>query len=724
MDSDVKLGDRYTVVDTFEDGSLVRTTALDGIADDRKVSILSLTDNALQNPNVLDWFKKGSNHLSTFNHNNIVTFIDSAGPGVLFSSPAIVTESLETNLHEYLNQNDLKPSSVRFITEELLSGLGAIHDREILHLDIHPKTIGISADGRTIKFMDLGNCTVASHGNVSLEPNTKYCAPENYNSEQSLGRYSDLYSIGMIAYEALLGNRLFEEQFSSVMSEPNEPDRVRKWVNWHVSTEEVTPPHEVESSISREFSNKVVNLLHKDIEKRSASVEAVGAHSDSGDATVNNGKTGEFPDEPNAWKKLMIWTGAAVGVVLVSVVGFIVLRSFGSAPSQPVVQVDTDEINRLVGVSSRQQEVIKKLELPSTPLYEGGKRELDLATDAYNTEDFGEMLVRMKSGVAILDDHINIEGQSLLEERIQVLGELNESATALGTVSLEAIPDSVLVPDFDDLEKLEQKSSQLTGFITQYEEGISKNNREVTIGSSQEQIDGAVEACRRYVQGCTVDWYADELERMVELSPFELDEKEVILAEFAKYVENYSVVTEAERRGFSAKVVPSAGFAVAKVEGINWENAYDNGSQNLPVVHVTRADASGYCESVDKRLPTEGEWEFSARGYLLSTYPWGMDWDKNRLYWGETEADTLLPVGSFQPSESGFYDLAGSVSEWTSTNSEKSGHAILKGASRFDTNVANIRLAVRRSEPLDYSGDDVGFRCAKDLDTWPNTTKE
>jgi len=73
-------------------------------------------------------------------------------------------------------------------------------------------------------------------------------------------------------------------------------------------------------------------------------------------------------------------------------------------------------------------------------------------------------------------------------------------------------------------------------------------------------------------------------------------------------------------------------------------------------------------------------------------------------------------VGSFQPYPSGLYDLTGSVSEWTST--EDGAEGVVKGASRFDKNPANLRTAVRKIMPIDYSGDDVGFRCVEELDQW------
>jgi len=146
----------------------------------------------------------------------------------------------------------------------------------------------------------------------------------------------------------------------------------------------------------------------------------------------------------------------------------------------------------------------------------------------------------------------------------------------------------------------------------------------------------------------------------VYLDAFYLDKYPVTNAEYAKFVEAKSIR-------------PPWHWPQGKIP---------NGKERLPAYNVNWYEATDYCKSVGKRLPTEAEWEKAARGGL----------DRNRYVWGDKDVDTseirlmapqtaarktqeplpahlkgfdAMAVGSFKPNGYGLFDMAGNVREWT-----------------------------------------------------------
>ena len=174
----------------------------------------------------------------------------------------------------------------------------------------------------------------------------------------------------------------------------------------------------------------------------------------------------------------------------------------------------------------------------------------------------------------------------------------------------------------------------------------------------------------------------------------------------------------------------------------NWDrNNYPDGKEDHPVTWVSWHAAMAYATWTGKRLPTETEWEYAARGGLAhQSYPWGNSIDVSMANYNGNVGDTTT-VGTYHANNYGLYDMAGNVWEWCLdeyqsnfyrnsshwnpiagttriqdlTSAFKNVHTsrVLRGGSWF-TEHQSVEVSTRAESPPRYADFDLGFRCVKD----------
>ena len=255
--------------------------------------------------------------------------------------------------------------------------------------------------------------------------------------------------------------------------------------------------------------------------------------------------------------------------------------------------------------------------------------------------------------------------------------------------------------------------------------------------------------------------------REVTLTPFHIDVHPVTNEQFGEFIRATNFRTEAERFGWSfvfhghiapeqyPKLVSDNAPGVrwwCKVNGADWKHPEGPDTSvtarpHHPATHVSWHDATAYCAWAGKRLPSEAEWEYAARGGLEQRiYPWGDELEPGGRHmcnvWqgefpyndsGDDGFTAPSPVDAFPANGYGLYSVSGNAWEWcadwfdpayhvTATRIDPIGppqgvNRVMKGGSYLchRSYCNRYRVAARTSNTPDSSTTNISFRCVRDI---------
>ncbi|MDP6417621.1 MAG: SUMF1/EgtB/PvdO family nonheme iron enzyme, partial [Gammaproteobacteria bacterium] len=199
--------------------------------------------------------------------------------------------------------------------------------------------------------------------------------------------------------------------------------------------------------------------------------------------------------------------------------------------------------------------------------------------------------------------------------------------------------------------------------------------------------------------------------------PFYMDAYEVTIGQYKKFLK-------------------SSGYKPD--DAIDWNGVYEySPTEKHPMIYVSWHGATAYAKWAGKRLPTEAEWEYAARGGRVGKrYPWGDDHKVARDYanyggtGGRDKWDRAAPVGSFKPNGYSLYDMAGNVREWCADwygpdyyskspaknppGPDTGSSRVLRGGS-WNNSTPYLRVATRYTYTPPYRCLNHGFRCVSGL---------
>jgi serine/threonine protein kinase/formylglycine-generating enzyme required for sulfatase activity len=720
------------------------------------VAIKILHSRLADDPQAKERFRREAITATRLRHGNIVALFD---VGVIAdeSLPYLLMElAAGSSLRQIIAENRILPLDfVVAVAAQVCAALGEAHQLGVVHRDIKPENIVVNRTdtGWQIKILDFGIAKLYDQIDVGFTQDgtalgtPRYMSPEQCLGEQLDGR-SDLYSLAIVLYEMLCGTVPFKSStpaaiaLSQVQSPPPRPSSLNPGLD--PAIEDVVlrclsklpnrrPP--TAAAFAQEFVNAATNSFKRDV----PTLIDVSAYPPK--STPASDDLSPVPHVGHQSEPLRCDDDRQPGRMPQIPLGS---KQFDSPDPDPAAANSATSQNGSADggdVRSRQGrpngQVSISSDLPGD--LDGYDPDKDSSFAAFDDDPAVvapgvEIAPDVRRAVVTLDDTVpkpsseissfeSPHGSFAIEDRESDPKPESDPAaiTALLVGSLEVsgpaspkpereravVPGWVLVSGV--LAVLIIGAAGGIWLLREADTNTSTNaNGEPTAPLPAQPAPPAGMAFIPGGEFMMGDDRGDEFSRpphKVTVEPFFMDITEVTNEEYKKFID-----------------------AVNFRPPPDWNDAHYpvGNTARFPVTGVAWNDAAAYAKWAGKRLPTEEEWEYAARGGDGRVYPWGDEWDPTLANAGGTSRG-LREVGKGGKSPFGMFDMSGNAWEWTSTDEKaypggrpfdrsSRKRKVIRGggwqSSRSQATAVNRAVWGVEGEPEGYSSS--GFRCVKD----------